>query len=204
MMARKQFGIVVLLAVTILAVNAAAQSNQVAGIIGRTFIRDQSVSGTANQIHFGNGLTYEANYSHEFIGIGVASVSVEVPFVFTPTNKLQFNTNVVPKSFRSYFVTPAARLNLFPTTAFSPWISVGGGVGHFSPSSDLEFGGPNPSKSNTTGVFEIGGGLDVRVFGPVKIRGEIRDFRSGKPSLNLNTGDHYSNIFAGAGIVLSF
>jgi hypothetical protein len=203
-MARRQFGIVVLLTITILAATAVAQSNQVAGIVGRTFISDQSVSGSTSKVHFGDGLTYEANFSHRLMNLGFASVSVEVPFVVTPTEKLQFNVNVVPKSYRSYFVTPAARLNLFPSTAFSPWFSIGGGFGHFSPSSDLEFGGANPSKSSTTGVFEIGGGLDVRVFGPFKIRGEIRDFHSGEPSINLNSNSRYSNIFAGGGVVFSF
>jgi hypothetical protein len=204
-MARRQFGIVVLLTVTILAANAVAQSNnEVAGIIGRAFISDQSVSGSPSQIHFGHGLTFEANYSHRLIDLAIASVSVEVPFVVTPTEKPQFKVNVVPKSFQSYFVTPAVRVNLFPTTAFSPWVSIGGGFAHYSPSSDLEFGNPNPSKSNTTGVFEIGGGLDVRVYGPVKIRGEFRDFRSGEPPINLNTSKRYSNIFAGGGVVLSF
>jgi hypothetical protein len=203
-MAGKQFGIVVLLTVTVLVANATAQSNEVGVIIGRPFISDQSVSGSANKIHFGHGLTYEANFSHRLIDLAAASVSVEVPFVVTPTEKLQFNDNVVPKSFQSYFVTPAVRLNLFSSTAFSPWISIGGGFGHFSPSSSLEFGGANPGKSNTTGVFEIGGGLDVRVYGPVKIRGEIRDFHTGEPSINLNSGNRYSHVFAGGGVVLSF
>jgi len=37
-------------------------------------------------------------------------------------------------------VTPAARLNGFPDAGVSPWISVGGGLGHFSESSTLLFG----------------------------------------------------------------
>ena len=36
------------------------------------------------------------------------------------------------------FVTPAARVNLFPTTAVSPWVSFGGGFGHISQSKALE------------------------------------------------------------------
>src|SRR5882672_6666297 len=129
-MACQRFGIAVLLAMAFLAVNAAAQKNEIAGSIGRVFISDQGVLGAnpANpNIHFGNGLTYEANYAHRFVSLGILSVNVEVPFVFTPTVKLNFGQNIVPKSFRSYFVTPAARVNLFPTTGFSPWVSVGGG-----------------------------------------------------------------------------
>jgi opacity protein-like surface antigen len=121
-----------------------------------------------------------------------------------PTNKLQYATNVVPPAFKSYFVTPAARVNLFPATSFSPWVSVGGGFGYFTPSSTLEFGGSNPSKSRSTGVFQVGGGLDVRVIGNFKIRGEIRDFYSGEPPVNLNLSNRYSNLYAAAGVVFSF
>jgi hypothetical protein len=208
-MARQRFGIAVLIAMALLAVNAAAQSNEIAGSIGRVFISDQGVLGAnpsnAN-IHFGNGLTYEANFAHRFINLGILDVKVEVPFVFTPTVKLNFGQNIVPKSFRSYFVTPAARVSLFPTTAFSPWVSVGGGFGRFGESSDLEFGGTNPgNKGTTSGVFQTGLGLDVKIIPVLKLRGEVRDFYSGVPQLNANTGkDRQHNIFVGGGLVFSF
>ena len=208
-MTRQRFVVAVLIAMVLLAVNAAAQKYEVAGSIGRVFISDQGVLG-ANpsnpNIHFGNGLTYEANIARRIIGLGILSVNVEVPFVFTPTVKLNFGQNIVPKSFRSYFLTPAARVNLFPTTAFSPWISVGGGFGRFGESSELEFGGTNPGNTGTTsGVFQSGGGLDVKIISSFKLRGEIRDFYSGVPQLNANTGKtRQHNIFVGGGVVFSF
>jgi len=208
-MARQRFGIAVLIAIALLAVNAAAQKNEIAGSIGRVFISDQGVSGadpSNPNIHFGNGLTYEANYARRFIDLGIIDVKVEVPFVFTPTVELNFGQNVVPKSFRSYFVTPAARVSLFPSTAFSPWVSVGGGFGHFSESSELEFGGPNPGNTGTTsGVFQSGGGLDVKIISAFKLRAEVRDFYSGVPQLNVDTGKtRQHNIFVGGGVVFSF
>ena len=110
----------------------------------------------------------------------------------------------MPKDFSAYFLTPAARVNIFPTTAFSPWVSVGGGFGRFMPNSSLEFGGQNPSASSTTGVFEIGGGVDVRFADHFRVRGEVRDFNSGEPPINLNAGSRYSHFFAGIGLVYSF
>jgi hypothetical protein len=205
-----KLGIVLLATVAMLAANAFGQkSNEVAGLVGRNIIRDQSVSGTgaANpNIHFGDSLSYEGNFSHQFFNFGIAGVSVEVPFVVTPTTKMQFALNTVPKDFSSYFVTPAVRVNLFPTTAFSPWGSIGGGVGHFSPNAQLEFGGPSNGTDTTGGVFEAGIGLDVRVAGPIKIRGEFRDFNaSASSALNAGRGTKRLNVlFAGAGIVFSF
>jgi hypothetical protein len=208
-MARQRFGIAVLIAMALLAVNAAAQKNEIAGSVGRVFISDQGVLG-ANpsnpNIHFGDGLTYGANYARRFINLGIIDVKVEVPFVFTPTVKLNFGQNIVPKSFRSYFVTPAARVSLFPTTAFSPWVSFGGGFGRFDESSQLEFGGTNTGQKGTTsGVFQSGGGLDVKILSAFKLRGEVRDFYSGTPQLNANTGKtRQHNIFVGGGVVFSF
>jgi hypothetical protein len=209
-MARQRFCVAVLMAMALLAGTALAQKNEIAGSIGRVFISDQGVFG-ANpsnpNIHFGDGLTYEANYARRVMDLGgLFSVNVEVPFVFTPTVKLNFDQNIVPKSFRSYFVTPAARLNLFPGTSFSPWVSVGGGFGHFAESAQLEFGGTNPGKTGTTsGVFQAGVGLDVKIISSFKLRGEFRDFNSGVPQLNANTGkDRQHNFFVGGGVVFSF
>jgi len=208
-MVRKQLGMAVLLALAFMTTNAAAQKYEIGGSIGRVFIADQGVVG-ANpsdpNLHFGNGLSYEANFSRRFINVGLLSISAEVPFVFTPTENLHFSQNIVPKSFRAYFVTPAARLNLFPSTGFSPWVSVGGGFGRFAENSQLEFGGTNPGKTGTgVGVFQAGLGLDVKLLGPLKFRGEVRDFLSGMPQLNVSTGKtRQHNIFAGGGVVFSF
>jgi hypothetical protein len=205
MMARKRLVVVLLVALTLLATNAVAQSNQVAGIIGRNFISEQSVTGAGDKIRFGHGLTYEANFSHNLLGLGIVAVGVEVPFVFTPTTNVKFSSfNAVPKDFSAYYITPAAKATLFPTTAFNPWVSVGGGVAHYSPNSTLQFGGTNPSSSGNSGVFEVGVGLDVRILGPFKLRGEFRDFNTKEAPLNLNTNNRYSYFFAGGGLVFSF
>jgi hypothetical protein len=205
-MARKKLGMALLATLTVLAVNAVAQSNQVAGIVGRSFISNQSVSGSGAKIYFGDGLSYEANFSHTFINLGIVGIGVEVPFVFNPVTNVSFaGANAVPKDFRAYYITPAARATLFPTTAFNPWVSVGGGVAHYSPNSTLQYGGPNPNTSSTnTGVFQVGIGLDVRILGPFKLRGEFRDFDSTEPPINLNTSKRGSHYFAGGGLVFAF
>jgi hypothetical protein len=116
-------------------------------------------------------------------------LTFEVPFVINFKQNVDFDLNVVPKDYRSFFVTPAIRANLFPHAGLSPWVSAGGGVGHFTESSTLEFGGTNPGKTGTTtGVFQIGVGLDVNLLPIVSLRGEMRDFYSDIPQLNVDTG----------------
>jgi hypothetical protein len=208
-MSLKHFTIGALVAFCIFVEHAAAQKNELSGIIGRTFVSNQGIPGAPSydpELRFGKGLTFEINYARHVMGGEVLALALEVPFVVDPAQDLHTAQNLVPKQYSSYFVTPAARLNVFPRTAVSPWVSFGGGFGHFSESSTLESGGANPGKTGTsTGVLQAGLGLDVKIFGRFSLRGEARDFWSGIPQLNVNTGkSRQHNIFVGGGIVWHF
>jgi hypothetical protein len=210
----KRLSIAVLCVVTLLAASLAAQDekNEIGGIIGRTFISDQGIKG-ANFfdpiIHFGKGLTFEGEYSRIFLVTPIYSVAGEALVAYNhdiDLNAGEYPFAVVPQDLKSLFVTPAARVNLFPTTAVSPWVSLGAGVGHFSEGSTLLFGGTNPGKSTTGFVLEGGLGLDVKVWKRLSIRGEVRDFWSGEPDFPLaptgKTRQH--NYFVGGGAFWRF
>ena len=204
-MSLKHLSLSVLLAACTLVPHASAQQNELSGLLGRTFISDQGIIGGTffdNNVHFGNGLTFEANYARRVLGAGIASVSVEVPFVFNWDQELRSDAVEIPKSLKMYFLTPSARLNIFSESAVSPWVSFGGGFGHFSGGSTLS---GVPTDSTTTGALQAGVGLDVRVFHSFSVRGEARDFWSGVPQLNADTGkSRQHNYFVAAGIVWRF
>jgi hypothetical protein len=191
-MSVKRLLLVVSLTVIATSLIASAQENQLSGIIGRTFVSDQGIKGANFEnptVHFGNGLTFEANYSRHLLGQGFFQLHGEVPFVFNFDQDLNAGANVIPESYKFFFVTPAARVNLFANTAIQPWFSFGGGFGHFSSSSNLVFGGDNPGdRGSTTGVLEMGFGLDVRFKPRWMVRGGVRDFWSGTPNLNVGGG----------------
>ena len=208
-MSLKHLIIGALVALCTFVTQATAQKNELSGILGRTFISNQGIQGAPSydpELRFGNGLTFEVNYARRVVDAGLFSLALEVPFVVDPVEDLHAAQNLIPKQYSSFFVTPAARLNAFPDQAVSPWVSLGGGFGHFSESSTLEFGGANPGKTGTTtGVLQAGLGLDVRLSGHFSLRGEGRDFWSGVPQLDVNTGkSRQHNIFAGGGIVWHF
>ena len=182
------------------------QQNEVSGLIGRTFISDQGIKGGTffdNNVHFGKGLTFEGNYARRVLGPGFASLSLEVPVVVNWDEDLASDAVQVPKSFKSYFVTPSARLNVFSNSAVSPWVSLGGGIGRFSESSTQVSGAGKTG--TTTGALQVGLGLDVRFFGRFSLRGEVRDFWSGVPQLNVDTGKtRQHNYFVAGGVVWHF
>jgi hypothetical protein len=207
--------VIAVLAVTmfILGAYASAQDekNEVAGMIGRMFISDQGIHGlnapTINPfIRSGNGLTFEANYARRFLTTPIYAISGEVSAAFNLDEKLNSGGPVVPTKYSQIFVTPAVRVTLFPETAVTPWVSLGGGFGHFSENKNLIYYGTNPGTNSTTGVLEGGLGLDVRVWRGFSIRGQVRDFWSGEPSFPLaDTGkSRQHNFFVGGGVVWHF
>jgi hypothetical protein len=209
----KQPTIAVLVAVFLVCLispRALAQKNEVSGLIGRTFISNQGIVGSTSfdpNVHFGKGLSFEINYARSFVGTALYSLAVEVPFVWNPDEDLHAAPPTpVPQQYASYTVTPSARLSLFPEVAFTPWVSFGGGFSHISTSSRTVFGQLNPDSTGTTsGVLQGGAGFDVKLIRSFKIRLAVRDFWSGVPQLNVDTGkNRQHNFLVAGGVVYRF
>jgi hypothetical protein len=189
--------------------SVAQQKNEISGMIGRTFISDQGVPGATffdHVLRFGAGVSVEASYGRHLLGHRHTTLTFEVPLMVNPDEDLNFGQNVVPEDYRSYFLTPSLRANFLADTVISPWMSLGGGFAYFSPSSSLVFGGPSPKTTgNDTGALQVGGGMDVRVWRRFRVRAEFRDYYTGVPELNVNTGkSHQHNYFVGVGGVWRF
>ena len=205
--------IAVLLAVSLVCLTsprALAQKNEVSGLIGRTFVSNQGIVGSTSfdpNVHFGKGLSFEINYARSFLGSALYSLSVEVPFVVNPDQDLHAAPPTpVPQQYASYTVTPSARLNLFPEVGLSPWVSLGGGFSHIGTSSRTVFGQLNPNSTGTnSGVLQAGAGFDVKLVRSFKIRLAVRDFWSGVPQLNVDTGkNRQHNFLVAGGVVYRF
>jgi len=213
-MSGKRLCIAVLTVAAMLSISAVAQDekNEVGGLMGRTFISDQGIQNATYFdpiIHSGNGLSFQGEYARRFLVTPIYSISAEGLLVYAwdvDLNAGQYGNAVVPSDMKKLFVTPAARVNLFPTTAVSPWISFGAGFGHISQNSQLVYGGTNPGKSTTSAVIEAGFGLDVKVWKKLSLRMDVRDFWAGQPDFPLaptgKTRQH--NFFVGGGAFWRF
>jgi hypothetical protein len=158
-------------------------------------------------IRSGKGITFQVDYARHLWVTPIYSISAEVPVLFNPDEDLNAPQGAVPIDYRQFFVTPSARANLFPTTAFSPWVSFGVGFAYFSQNKNLVYGGgTNPGKSGATSAIQGGFGLDVKFKGRFSMRGEVRDFWSGEPNFpNAPTGHtRQHNYFVGGGVVYHF
>jgi hypothetical protein len=189
---------------------ACAQKNEVSGVIGRTFIDSQTITGatfTNPQVNFGDGTTVEISYARKVKSEGFWALALEVPFNWNPDEDLNAGTNAIPSGYKAYFITPGVRLNVFAENVVSPWVAFGGGFGHFSSSSQLQFNsGPNTGNTgSTSGVFDLGGGVDFNLRKRWGVRFTARNYWSGVPALNVTTNKtRQSNLFIGMGAFFRF
>jgi hypothetical protein len=196
----------VLFVLVVFAASGWAQVNEVSATVGRTFVSTQTVPSTNLPIHFGNEESFAFNYSRLLKSWGILGLSGELPVAIYPSMDLNYNLGLVPKDIGAVFVTPSARLNIFSGQSVTPWVSVGGGYGHFRAASTLSFSGANPGSTSTnTGVVQFGIGLDVWVWSRWGARVEARDFYSGIPDYNVSTGrSRQHNYYVGVGVAHRF
>jgi len=201
-----------LLCVTSLCAAQDEKKHEIAVTVGRTFISDQTVPNTSfpnNTIHSGKGLSLDFSYARALQNYKWGSLWVEIPVLWNMDEDLNYGQNVIPVDYSSLFLTPAARLRFLEGLAFQPWVSLGGGFGHFVASKDLVFGGTNPGhRIKTTGVLDGAIGLDVplgRKLQNAIFRFEARDNWSGVPPINVDTGKtRQHNFYVGGGVVFAF
>ena len=172
------------------------------GISGQARTLRGSPAGTAQ---IAADRTLGVNYGHHLAGARVAALYSEIEFVAIPNRGVTSATAVVAQNYASLYVTPGVRLKLFPRRRFSPWGAIGGGYALYEESNQLSNGQKTATRLLNRGVFTYSGGLDYRLFRSIGLRGEIRDFFSGNPNLNVAlSSSTQHNIVASGGVILHF
>jgi opacity protein-like surface antigen len=156
-------------------------------------------------VRTGTGLTYQLNYSGRFFDGKVAALYFEFPLVVTPSTKLKPSNVVLPRSYSALFFTPGIKLKLVPGLKWSPYGFVGVGVARLNTSDTSQDGEPVSGDSRVKAAYDFGGGIDVKVFSHVSLRGEVRDFYSGTPQFDVSLlKDRQHNFLISAGVVVRF
>lgn len=204
-----------LLAVILLNVGLAyGQKHEVGLLVGGMSSTDQEfrppgLGTTLGKLETGTGLTFQFNYAFRITGGKLAALYAEVPFVVTPNSDVDVTSTSLrnaPRDYSSFFITPGFKFKFLPDALLSPFAAVGGGYARFNESDSRIDGSRNTGQRGTnTGVFDFGGGVDVKLFRYLALRGELRDFVTGRPTFNLNfRGTRQHNIVTSGGIVLRF
>lgn len=208
MSAKRLWGTIV--PILFLASATLAQVNELSVTGGRTFVSTQTIQNDSSSpnpdIHFGNEESIEADYARLLKTKKMFGFHAELPVAIYFRMDLNTYQNATPADIGALFATPSVRMNLFSGDSLTPWVSVGGGYGRFRYAPRLNFYGPNPGAGGSnTGVVQFGTGLDAWVWHRWGFRAEARDFYSGEPSLNVDTGrSRQHNYYVGAGVVHRF
>jgi hypothetical protein len=159
-----------------------------------------------------NGVAFEAGVAHGFAATHSFVFVAELPVVFNSKGDVKSGNSSLARSYSSTFFTPALRIMFGPDPIehpnypkVYPWISLGGGLAHFSPSSTSLAGGLSGAKSSTEGALQAAAGMDVGIYRrSIALRAEVRDFYTGPPNLGVPGINLRHNLLASAGIVFRF
>jgi len=183
-----------------------AEVNELSLTAGRTFVSTQTVPSTGLPIHFGNEETVAFNYGRLLKSHKIFGLYAELPVAMYFRMDLNYHLGTTPEDIGALFATPSVRLNFFSGQGVTPWVSVGGGYGRFREAPLTLYEKPNLGPTGTnTGVVQFGAGLDVWVWHRWGARFEARDFYSGAPDLNVDTGrSRQHNYYVGVGVAHRF
>ena len=183
-----------------------AEVNELSLTAGRTFVSTQTVPSTGLPIHFGNEETVAFNYGRLLKSHKIFGLYAELPVAMYFRMDLNYHLGTTPEDIGALFATPSVRLNFFSGQGVTPWVSVGGGYGRFREAPLTLYEKPNLGPTGTnTGVVQFGAGLDVWIWHRWGARFEARDFYSGAPDLNVDTGrSRQHNYYVGVGVAHRF
>jgi hypothetical protein len=189
------------------ALPAMAQRHELGLLLGRFQPSSRTLNiNTAVKAEFTAGTALYANYGIRLTRGERAALYFEVPFVATPQHQVRPSLASLTRDIATIYITPGLRLKLAPNSRISPYVAAGGGLAVFEHSRESFAGTPNPaSRVLKRGAFDFGGGVDVQIWRFVGIRGEVRDFISGNPTLNAPIqGSAQHNILVAGGFALRF
>lgn len=182
--------VLILVVLSLLCGSAIAQSSEFAITAGGNFPSNNAYDSNAS---FAVG----AQYSGRILYLPLVSLYADFPLVVAPKSVVDLPSR---SNYRSWFFTPGLKVKIAPEFPASPFFVVGGGFAHYRVED-----GTGAGNSTTTGVWEFGGGLDVKVFPMLSLRGEIRDFYSGDPDLRISSeSGRQHNIVPQVGLVFRF
>ena len=177
--------------VILIGITAQAQQHELAITVGGQFPRN-------NQFDSSTSFAVGGAYAGRLASVPLVSLYLEVPVVVGVKSVLQAPSR---SNYSSLFITPGLKVKLAPGFPVSPYFAAGVGFARFRTDATAL----TPSDSHTTNVFDFGGGVDMKVFPYLSVRGEVRDFYSGSPGISaLVDSGRQHNVVAQTGLVFRF
>jgi len=154
-----------------------------------------------DRLDLGPSTALQVNYSRRFGSGKHVAVYGEINLLASPLRGVSSNLASATRDVASLYFTPGMRVKFFPSSRISPFLVAGWGLGLYEQSTTQLDGRANPvPRELVHGAFGFGGGVDVRVWRLLALRGEARDFYTGTPNYNVATiaGGQHNVVAVGA------
>jgi opacity protein-like surface antigen len=185
---------------------AKAQKQEIGLTIGGLSNPDRNFHDPAGTVQSSSGISLGADYARRFWTGGNLTLYGEVEFVANARDRQPTSVVAsVPQSYATLYLAPGVRLKIRPASRVSPWAAFGSGYAQYEQARVLTNGQEFDDRRVHRGVFDFGIGVDYQVWRFVSLRGDIRDYVSGNPALNVELdGGLQHNVIPKGGIVFSF
>lgn len=153
----------------------------------------------------GNAFAVEGNIGIRVFHVPFIALYGEVPIMGSLNSQISSTKALLNTgTYSALFIAPGLRAKLAPGFPISPYLAIGGGWARFHKSAALA-SSTGTSQNTHSGVFDIGGGVDIKAAPFLAFRAEVRDFYSGSlfPTI-VDLSQRQHNLFAGAGVVVRF
>jgi opacity protein-like surface antigen len=187
-------------ALTLWSAGASAQTRFDVGLLlGSTRTTDEG-----SVLQFDRGTTYQATFAWDVWRGDSAKLSIEVPFIASNAFTIITPGSSLPLEYASLYLTPGARVTVMPEAPVSVFGSIGAGYARYSESKLRADRSANPGQRDTNaGALQFGAGVDVRGFGWLGFRGEVRDVYTGARNFSIPVpGPKVHNVIVSGGLVV--
>ena len=159
-----------------------------------------SASGIVTSASFNasGGAGFQINYARRMIALPLVSLYLELPFQAGFDGSRSTLLNLNRENYNTLYFTPGLKVKFAPGFPISPYLA--GGIGWGS------FRSTNTSATSNKFAADLGGGVDFKLVPYVSLRGEVRDYYTSAPTLDISSvyQGHINNVVFSGGVVLRF
>jgi hypothetical protein len=194
------------LAVVLFAAPTRAQEQEFGVFFGGSLAQSRAVQGPPGEtVQISAAYAAGLHYDHAVWHSRYFEPSIEAELTVVPPRVVQSVAVAVPRNYAALYFTPGLRLEFLPNARLRPWVVAGGGYNLFLQSQVLTNGQKYSVHVKNGAALDYGAGLDFGIWRArkstwaINLFGQVRDFVSGNPELNvpLQSGVQHTVIVSG-------
>lgn len=195
-----------------LSASTRGQSQELGVFFGGSLAQSRAIQGAPGEtVQISGAYAAGLHYDHALLRSRFLQASIEAEFTVVPPRVVRSAAAAVPRNYSALYLTPGFRLEFLPDARLHPWVAAGGGYDLFLQSQLLTNGQKYSVHVKNGAAFDYGGGLDFIAWKAkesnwsMKLFGQVRDFVSENPELNvpLQSGVQHT-VVASGGILLAW